>query len=312
MLGQVLMRFIFTILFSLCFLQVAQASSSLEPRIINGKDATEAQFPWQVAITVHPDYPYPAYTCSGSLISDRWILTAAHCVEEQESEGQKIDYYIVAGTNELDALQGQTIKVKRSYMHEQYNTTTYFNDIAVLELEHPVDMVKCGENCQIIEPISPTIETQNLRASTTLFAAGWGVIEDCANSDSPYCGAEGEEMTAEEFFATHPYTLQYTTLNLAECISPSSNYHPAQIGRYMFCAESNATPKSDTCFGDSGSSLTLKDRTGKSYAVGITSTGEGCAQEGYPGVYTKISSYQRWIQNTTGIQLIKQTEKPVT
>ena len=79
----------------------------------------------------------------------------------------------------------------------------------------------------------------------------------------------------------------------------------------MFCVESNATPKSDTCFGDNGSLLTLKDRTGKSYAVGITSTGIGCAQEGYPGVYTKISSYQRWIQNTTGIQLIKQTETPL-
>lgn len=80
----------------------------------------------------------------------------------------------------------------------------------------------------------------------------------------------------------------------------------------MMCAESMTTPKSDTCYGDSGSSLTLKDRTGKPYAVGITSTGEGCAQEGYPGVYTKISSYQKWIQNTTGIQLIEPTEVRVT
>ncbi len=234
------------------------------------------------------------------------MLTAAHCVDDAHS-----DYQILMGTKYLNPSEGHIIKVKRSFIHEQSNDTTFFNEIAVLELETPIDMLKCGKNCQIIEPISPTIETQNLRASTNLFAASWGVIEDCANSDSPYCGTE-EEMTAKEFLATHPYTLQYTTLNLAECISPSSNYHPAQIGRNMFCVESNATPKSDTCLGDNGSSLKLKDRTGKSYAVGITSTGRGCAQEGYPGVYTKISSYQRWIQNTTGIQLIEQTEKPVT
>ncbi|SDB84995.1 urokinase plasminogen activator [Acinetobacter marinus] len=291
---------------------MTQASDSLKPRIINGNTASEAQFPWQVAITIHPDYPYPAYVCSGSMISDRWILTAAHCVEEQELDGQKIDYYIVAGTNALDSTQGQTIKVKRSFMHEQYNSTAFFNDIAVLELEQPIDMQKCGANCQIIEPISPSIETQNLRASTNLLAAGWGVIEDCETSGSAYCTSSEDEITPEEFYATHPYTLQYTTLNLVECISSTSNYHPAQIGQNMFCAESNATPKSDTCFGDSGSSLTLKNRAGKSYAVGITSAGEGCAQEGYPGVYTKISSYQKWIQNTTGIQLIERTEEPAT
>lgn len=77
------------------------------------------------------------------------------------------------------------------------------------------------------------------------------------------------------------------------------------------CAESMITPKSDTCYGDSGSSLTLKDRTGKSYAVGITSTGNGCGQEGYPGVYTKISSYQKWIENNTGLDIVEDVEEPV-
>lgn len=78
------------------------------------------------------------------------------------------------------------------------------------------------------------------------------------------------------------------------------------------CAESMATPKSDTCYGNSGFSLTLKDRTVKSYAVGITSTGEGCAQEGFPGVYTKISSYQKWTENNTGLEIVEDVEEPVT
>ena len=279
----------------------------LKPKIVNGYVAQDAAFPWQVAIILDTAYPYTSYVCSGSLIADKWVLTAAHCVDDAHS-----DYHILMGTKDLNPSEGQIIKVKRSFIHEQYNNTKFFNDIAVLELEQSIDLVKCGENCQTIEPISPILENQNFYASTNLFVAGWGVTEDCDISEALYCGTDREEITAAEFYATHPYTLRYTTLNLAECISPSSNYHPAQIGRNMFCAEANATPKSDTCFGDSGSSLTLKDRTGKSYAVGITSTGEGCAQEGYPGVYTKISSYQKWIQNTTGIQLIEPTEVPVT
>lgn len=65
-------------------IQFAYANSTLQPRIINGNDATDAEFPWQVAITIDPDYPYPAHICSGSLISDRWVLSAAQCVKGEE------------------------------------------------------------------------------------------------------------------------------------------------------------------------------------------------------------------------------------
>ena len=140
-------------------IQFAYANSTLQPRIINSNDATDAQFPWQVAIIIHPDIPYEAYHCLGSLISDRWVLTAAHSVEDREIDGKAINYHILAGTNELDWEQGQTIKVKRSIIHEQYDGDSFLHDIAVLELEKPVNMALCGKNCQIIETISPDIES---------------------------------------------------------------------------------------------------------------------------------------------------------
>lgn len=140
-------------------IQFAYANSTLQPRIINSNDATDAQFPLQVAITIDPDYPYPAHICSGSLITDRWVLTAAHSVEDREIDGKAINYHILAGTNELDSEQGQTIKVNCSIIHEQYDGDSFFNDIAVLELEKPVNMALCGKNCQIIETISPSIES---------------------------------------------------------------------------------------------------------------------------------------------------------
>ena len=82
------------------------------------------------------------------------------CVEKKQLiSGQAINYHILAGTNELDSEQGQTIKVKCSIIHEQYDGDSFFNDIAVLELEKPVNMALCGKNCQIIETISPSIES---------------------------------------------------------------------------------------------------------------------------------------------------------
>jgi secreted trypsin-like serine protease len=62
--------------------------------------------PWQVALITNPLDAYQSYTCSGSLIAERWVVTAAHCVEQLKKLNK--DYYILVGTNNLqDNQQGQ-------------------------------------------------------------------------------------------------------------------------------------------------------------------------------------------------------------
>lgn len=83
------------------------------------------------------------------------MLTAAHSVEDREIDGKAINYHILAGTNELDSEQGQTIKVNCSIIHEQYNGDSFFHDIAVLEIVEDVE-----------EPVTETSETEQPTTTT--------------------------------------------------------------------------------------------------------------------------------------------------
>ncbi|WP_155757119.1 S1 family serine peptidase [Acinetobacter modestus] len=275
------------------FIQNIWANISPQPRIINGDTASEAQMPWQVALVTNPLDAYQSYVCSGSLIADRWVVTAAHCAEQLKKLNK--DYYVLVGTNNLqDNQQAQIIKVKQSYIHEQYNNRIYDNDLALLELERAVDFIKCGINCQTIDLINPVIEKQNAPITTLVKVAGWGVLEDCENSQSGICQQYSGKMIRNP--QLYPTTLRYTTLKLTHCLSSSSLYQVKQITENMLCAESPVQyqPR-DTCLGDSGAGLTIENDFNRPYLLGIASWGVGCAKSGYPGVYTRVANYNSWI-----------------
>ena len=274
--------------------QISFAQISPQPRIINGNIASEAQIPWQVALVTNPLDAYQSYVCSGSLIADRWVLTAAHCAEQLKNLNK--DYYVLVGANNLqDNQQGQIIKVKQAYIHEQYNNRIYDNDLALLELVQTVDFIKCGTHCQTIDLINPVIEKQNAPILSPVQIAGWGVLEDCDNSQSLVCQHYAGQMMRNP--ALYPTTLRYTTLKLANCLSSSSLYSAQQITQNMLCAESPMQDSlTDTCYGDSGAGLTINNLE-KQYLLGIASWGAGCAKVGYPGVYTRVTNYSDWINN---------------
>ena len=157
--------------------QISFAQISPQPRIINGNIASEAQIPWQVALITSPLDPYQSYICSGSLVADRWVITAAHCIEQFEKQNR--DYYVLIGAQNLQSIQlGQIVKVKKGHIHEKYNNRIYDNDIALLELEGAVDLIKCYKNCQTIDIINPIMEQKNVLMNDMLQIAGWGVLED--------------------------------------------------------------------------------------------------------------------------------------
>lgn len=274
--------------------QISFAQISPQPRIINGNIASEAQIPWQVALVTNPLDAYQSYICSGSLVADRWVVTAAHCIEPLEK--QNSDYYILIGAQNLQSIQlGQIIKVKKGHIHEKYNNRIYDNDLALLELESAVDFIKCGKNCQTIDIINPTLEKQNALIASMTQIAGWGVLEDCDNSQSLVCQHYAGQMMRNP--ALYPTTLRYTTLKLANCLSSSSLYSAQQITQNMLCAESPMQDSlTDTCYGDSGAGLTINNLE-KPYLLGIASWGVGCAKVGYPGVYTRVTNYSDWINN---------------
>ena len=221
------------------------------------------------------------------------MITAAHCIEQFEKQNR--DYYVLVGAQNLQSIQlGQIVKVKKGHIHEKYNNRIYDNDIALLELEGAVDFIKCDKNCQTINIINPIMEQKNVLMNDMLQIAGWGVLEDCENSQSEICQQYSGKMIRNP--QLYPTTLRYTTLKLTHCLSSSSLYQAEQITTNMLCAESPVQNQpADTCFGDSGAGLTIQNSLDKPYLLGIASWGVGCAKSGYPGVYTRVANYNNWI-----------------
>ena len=110
-------------------LTVQGASATPEPRVVGGQPVYPGQFPFLVGL-VYP--PSNGVLCTGSLIRNTWVLTAAHCITSAPPATVMIS----------DALQGADgpthqvteIPVKRIIVHPQWNPTTFVNDIALIEL----------------------------------------------------------------------------------------------------------------------------------------------------------------------------------
>jgi secreted trypsin-like serine protease len=97
----------------------------IESRIINGEQAVLGQFPWQVAMYFDGNY---MWFCSGSVISEEWILTAGHCVDGAQS------VRIFAGLVKLDGNVGAVSESTAFFLHEGYNSETLENDIGLVRL----------------------------------------------------------------------------------------------------------------------------------------------------------------------------------
>lgn len=107
-------------------------------RIVGGKSAAFGEFPWQVLVRESTWLGlFTKNKCGGVLISNRYVMTAAHCQPGFLAS-------LVAVFGEFDISGGMASKrplsrnVKRVIVHRQYDPATFANDLAILELEHPI------------------------------------------------------------------------------------------------------------------------------------------------------------------------------
>lgn len=250
------------------FKLIAVGARQNEPaRIIGGQDITAAplldtNIPWQAHLSNPGGSPF----CGGSLIRQNWVLTAAHCVEDEAAE----DLRVTLGDRQLSRNDGseQTFGVERVVIHHAYNSSSYVNDIALLKLDRNATL-------------NSTVNTIDLNRDTALaqvngLISGWGrTIAGNRNS--------GADM------------LQVAEVPVITNSSCSQSQSGVTAG--MLCAGFRAGGV-DSCQGDSGGPLAVK--SGATWRLaGITSWGNGCAQANSYGVYTRVSSYLDWIADIT-------------
>jgi trypsin len=206
------------------------------------------------------DYPYVvALTtsdgfqfCGGSLAAPDKVVTAAHCTTGESPSAIRV----VAGRTRLSGSDGTVAGVTSIWVHPSYTDATNGYDVSVLTLDRDLPYATV--------PLASAADADLYRAGTQSTILGWGLTSEGASDTSDTLQRASVPLTTDAY-----------------CSNAYSDYDSTA----MVCA---GLPQGgvDTCQGDSGGPLVAGGKL-----IGITSWGQGCAEAGYPGVYTRVRSY---------------------
>lgn len=140
----------------------ADDEKELSPRIIRGKDAKDGQFPYQVSLRRRMN---GQHFCGASIISTRFLLTAAHCTQGNAA----VPFLVYAVVGSVDRRTGVSLTLNKITPHEKYDGDRLLNDISLIRTASEIIF------SATIQPIA--LPTQNLpQPNTVVVTSGWGRI----------------------------------------------------------------------------------------------------------------------------------------
>lgn len=235
-------------------------------RIIGGVDAKKGEFPWQVSIKSSSG---TSHNCGGTIVSDQWILTAAHC-----------------GNTPLIVLGDYNLKTKESEEVEERDFIKWIrhpqdggnfrnqHDVALIKLKEPLDFD--GKHRHLAAICLADDQDDEQFENTHCVASGWGY-------------AEGHVL---------PDILQKVRLPVLknEVCFPIFHKMGLDISERIVCA--GGEDIKSICNGDSGGPLQCQRKDGSWTQVGITSFVKTYCGPNTPAGFTRVSKFRQWILDT--------------
>ncbi|KAM8989134.1 suppressor of tumorigenicity 14 protein isoform 1-T1 [Ara ararauna] len=248
-------------------------SYTRKSRIVGGQNSDVGEWPWQVSLHVRGQ----GHICGASLISQSWLVSAAHCFLQLQgirySDPSLWTAYLgLTDQGDLSNANVQMRKIKRIISHPYFNDYTYDYDIAVLELQTPVTL------SSVIQPICLPDATHSFPVGKDLWVTGWGATAE---------GGSGASVLQKA---------EIRLINQTMCNQLLTD----QLTPRMMCV-GILTGGVDACQGDSGGPLVSVEPSSRMFLAGVVSWGDGCAQRNKPGVYSRLTSLRDWIQQQTGL-----------
>ncbi|HGS4558930.1 TPA: trypsin-like serine protease [Vibrio cholerae] len=253
-----------TLLFTSFQFSASGTESGVSSRIIGGEQAPVGAWPYMVSLTTRDK---SMAWCGGSLLSERYVLTAAHCVDKKDPSTMDV----IVGAYDMDNISAaERIRVKQIYVHQNYAYASGGNDIAVLELESTPTLNQ-------FTSIATPVDFDELRENDLLTVIGFGARKEVNGDKSDY--------------PTKLHQVDVPFIPIAACRTKGGSY--ATQGDNVFCA---GVAGKDSCAGDSGGPIFFRTNRGLTQ-MGVVSWGAGCGQPDKPGVYTKLSAFNNWIND---------------
>lgn len=239
--------------------------------IVGGTAAKKGEFPHMAAIG-YKAFGNPNYYCGGSIISESFVLTAAHCHKKAYAKRESEPFVRVGGLNVQSEGDGENVNIEEFIKHEQYSKQSKQNDIMLLRLARELSFsLNLRPAC---------LSQESYVSEERAVATGWGATE--------YAGPNSDVLLK--------VVLDVLDLNL--CKRSFSDYEDVVITENQICSGILAGKK-DTCQGDSGGPIQVvaKDNQCVYDIIGITSfSTPTCASKNSPSIYTKVSAYLDWIE----------------